>query len=194
VAFSAFLSHYGLLAIFIGAGVEGETVVVTGGLLARQEVFSPIGAVIAAASGSFIADPLFFAAGRRFRHHPRVQKLASRPTFSRAMALLERHPVGFVFAFRFLYGLRTVSPIAIGMSAVRTRTFLMINAAAAAVWGVIFTALGYAFGHGIEQMFGRLRSSEHVVVAAAGIMAIMLGVAGCARFVRRFRRPRASAE
>ena len=65
------ITRYGLAAVFLGAGIEGETMVVTGGLLAHGGLMPVTGVAIAAAAGSFVADQLFFAAGRRFRDHPR---------------------------------------------------------------------------------------------------------------------------
>ncbi len=48
--------------------------------------------------------------------------------------LLERHPTGFILAFRFLYGMRTISPVIIGLSGVPFRKFLLLNAIAAGIW------------------------------------------------------------
>ena len=60
------IAEYGLAAVFLGAGIEGETMVLAGGLFAHEGMLSLPGAMIAAACGSFVADQLFFAAGRRF--------------------------------------------------------------------------------------------------------------------------------
>ena len=61
--------------------------------------------------------------------------------------MLERYPRGFIFVFRFIYGFRTISPIAIGTTAVPSRLFWIVNAAAAAVW--VHGAAGAAFGRGL---------------------------------------------
>ena len=47
------VAKYGLLAILLGAGVEGEAVVVTGGVLAHRGLVPLIPACICAAVGSF---------------------------------------------------------------------------------------------------------------------------------------------
>ena len=115
------------------------------------------GAMIVAVLGSFTADQAWFQIGRRYRDHRWVVRARRQPAFARAIRALERHPVGFIFAFRFLYGLRTVSPIAIGTSSVAARTYLAVNAAAALVWGCTFTLVGYVFGSAFEEFLGRLR-------------------------------------
>jgi membrane protein DedA with SNARE-associated domain len=180
----AILARYGLLAIFAGAVVEGETVVLVGGLLAHQGLMPLTGVAAAATAGSFLADQFFFQIGRRFRDRPYVQRITQRPAFLRAHSLLERHPTAFIFAFRFLYGLRTISPIAIGTSAVPTGTFALLNGFAAVLWGTVIACLGYGFGHGIELAFGRLHSIEHIMVVAAAF----LGTAILFRWIARWRR------
>lgn len=167
------IAKYGLLAVFLGAGIEGETMVILGGVFSHRHLMSFWGAAAAASAGSFLADQAFFFLGRHARHYPRIQKLVEKPAFLRAKRLLERHPAGFIFAFRFIYGLRTISPIAIGMSDVSTMRFISINAAAALVWGALFTAIGYLFGQGIEQMFGRLPIHQHILVVAAAVVILL---------------------
>lgn len=168
------LAQYGLWALGIGAGLEGETVTVLGGIMAHRGLFSFLPAILAASLGSFLADQTFFAAGRYFRDAAYVRKVSARPAFRRALAVFERHPVGFVFAFRFLYGLRTVSPLAIGTTTLRTSRFMAINAAAALLWGTCFVTLGYLFGQGIEAMFGRVHSVEKLLIPLAA-----LAIGGC---------------
>jgi membrane protein DedA with SNARE-associated domain len=52
----------------------------------------------------------------------------------------------------------------------------MLNAIAALVWGQLFTALGYLFGHGIEQILGRLPLHHHLFIGV-GAAAIVAGAA-----------------
>ncbi len=168
----ALVQHYGLVALFVGAGLEGEAAVIAGGLLAHQGLIPLPGAMAAAAAGSFTADQGWFTVGRRLREHRWVARLRAKPAFARALHALERHPRGFIFAFRFIYGLRTVSPIAIGTSRVPQRLFLPVNAAAAAIWGVVFTTIGYLFGDAFERFVGRLHPHGRVLwaVVVAGLL------------------------
>ena len=178
------IAKYGLLAVFLGAGIEGETMVILGGVFAHRHLMTYWEAAAAAAAGSFIADQLFFFTGRHARRWSRIRKLADQPAFQRANRLLERYPAGFIFAFRFVYGLRTISPVAIGMSNVPTATFMAVNAVAAVIWGTLFTAIGYLFGQSIEQIFGHLPLHRHVLVAIAAVAALLIGGAFTYRRLR----------
>jgi membrane protein DedA with SNARE-associated domain len=185
MSIEALVAHYGLLALFVGAGLEGEAVVVAGGILAHRHLVPLAGAMLAASAGSFVADQIWFQVGRRARDAKLVAKARAQPAFARAVAALERHPIGFIFAFRFIYGLRTVSPIAIGTSRVPGRTYLAINAAAAAIWGSLFTLVGYAFGKSFEEFFGRFRPHGHQWLYLAGGIVVAGAVAGAIHWWRR---------
>lgn len=171
------LADYGAWALLVGAAVEGETVVMLGGVLVHRGVLGYASAVAAAAMGSFVADQLLFFLGRSMRHLAWVEKLARTRAFARVSALCERHPLTFVFGFRFLYGLRTVSPLAIGASAVPTRTFVLVNFAAAWTWALVFVSIGYAFGLTLQRLLGRWHPLQHLLLLAALVAGLLMVIA-----------------
>ena len=86
---------------------------------------------------------------------------------------MDRHPDGFILSLRFLYGLRTVGPIALGVSNVPAPRFLVLNVVAAAIWAVCFSLLGYLFGQTIESLLGRLHGVETKLAAALAVAAVV---------------------
>ncbi|MES3154522.1 DedA family protein [Sphingomonas faeni] len=188
MSIESFISQYGLAAIFLGAAFEGETSVVTGGLLAHQHLLPLVGSAVAAVTGSFFADQLFFFAGRHYRDTKRVRRIAEKPAFAKALETLDRHPTIFILSFRFLYGLRTISPIAIGTSHIPARTFVMLNAISALVWGVVFTAIGYVFGDGLIELVDKVMPKQKLAGVAILVVVAALAIAG----VRYWRRRHAS--
>lgn len=184
MALEQLLTHYGALALFAGAALEGETVVILGGVLAHRGVIGWPVAIAAAALGSFLADQLLFWVGRRGLGRLRsAQRLRDTVAFQRVSRWCAAYPVATVFVFRFLYGLRTIGPIAIGASgSIAPRLFFLANLAAAWVWGAVFVALGYSFGRVIEHLFGRIEALHHVLVLGV-LVALVLG--GLAIVLRR---------
>jgi len=139
-------------AVAIGAGLEGEAAAITAGVLAHRHILPPVGAWLVIAAGAFVVDEAFFFLGRRCRDRPFVQRMHAKPAFARAMAFIERYPNAYVFFFRFLYGLRTVSPIAIGFTRIGARRFVLLNALAALIWAAIFVTIGYLFGPAVDRL------------------------------------------
>lgn len=165
-----FISHYGPLAVFLGAGAEGETAAFLGGVFAHRHLMPYWQAAMAAALGSFVADQFFFLAGRYARKLRFVRRFAASDVMGRITHLLETYPTGFILSFRFIYGIRIISPVAIGLSSVPPWRFLLLNFVAAAIWGTVITAVGYLFGNVVETLFGRLRLHIHLLIALATIL------------------------
>jgi membrane protein DedA with SNARE-associated domain len=176
------MAQYGPLAVFIGAGAEGETAAFLGGVFAHRHLMPWWQAAVAAAAGSFVADQLFFLAGRYAAKLAFVQRFSRQKAMRRVTGLLETYPTGFILAFRFIYGIRIISPVAIGLSKVPALRFLLLNAIAAAIWGVVITAVGYLIGNAVEGIFGRLRLHMHLMVALGVILVVVIAAALAVRY------------
>lgn len=175
------ISQYGVVAVFLGAAFEGETAVFLGGVFAHRHFMSWWEAATAAAIGSFAADQAWFFAGRYANRLAIVQRFLATDAAQKVSQLLESHPTGFILAFRFIYGMRTVSPIAIGLSSVPAIRFVVLNFIAAVVWAVLITTIGYLFGNAVEMLFGRLRLHLHLVIAILVIVAVVVALAFASR-------------
>lgn len=169
------IAEYGLWAVGLGAGIEGETVALLGGVMAHRGLIPLLPTILAACLGSFVADQVFFATGRIFRQHRYVRRAQSQPAFARALSAFNRHPILFCFAFRFLYGLRIASPLAIGTTTLASSRFFVLNAAAALLWSMAFVCIGYFFGQTIEIAFGHARKAEHLL-APVLMFAVLIGL------------------
>lgn len=156
----SFLESFGYLAVALGTFFEGETVLVLAGLASHRGYLSLPAVIAAGFAGTFAGDQLYFQLGRRRG----VAFLARRPRLqarlARAQGFLERHHIAFILGFRFLYGLRTVSPFAIGMSDVPLRRYLLLNAIGALVWSVTVGLLGYSVGQSAQILLGRAKAFE----------------------------------
>ena len=168
-----FLQTYGYWAILVGTFLEGETILVLGGLAAHLGYMDLTGVILAAFVGSLCGDQLFFFLGRR--HSPFL--LNRRPSWKskleRANRLIDRFQTPLILGFRFLYGLRTVMPFAIGISSVPVWRFVLLNALGAIVWAGIVASGGYLFGNALEGLLGNIRHYEKilfVLVTLAGAL------------------------
>lgn len=168
------IQQYGYVAIAVGTFFEGETVLVLGGLAAQLGYLELPWVVASAFGGTVCGDQLYFFIGR---FHGRAM-LAKRPHWQRRTQrifdILHRHQNLLLIGFRFLYGLRTITPFAVGMSPVSTTRFVLLNLFSAAIWAVAIGSLGYVFGSAIQAVIGDIKHYE---------LAIMLSVAAAAAVV-----------
>ncbi len=131
-----------------------------GGMSAHRGLFALPAVWLTVLLATLIADQGLFFAGRLAKDRPWVARIRSGPHFAKAQARFERHPQAYVLLFRFLYGLRTVSPLLIGTSGFSRARFAILNLIAAILWSTLFVGLGYAFGFGIEELFDRIPRFE----------------------------------
>lgn len=182
-----FIATYGLLVVFLGTLLEGETIAIMAGFLAHQGAVDGRLALLVAFLGALTSDQVLFLVGRRFADHPMVMRQRKRPLFAKALAKVEASATFYILIFRFLYGLRTVSPLAIGVSNVSLRKFAILNAIAAFIWAATMVGLGFAFGRTIEATLGHFHNVEHILIAmiAVGIVSYAGLTFLHRRFIRR---------
>lgn len=181
---SALLHTHVYTAIVLGSLVEGETTVVLAGFAAHQG-YAPWWAVtLLAATINFLWDQSLFALGR-WRGDWVLDKAPRLRDGVQRIAPLIHHRRWVVFGVRFMYGLRTAGPIALGLAQEPWPDFVVFNALGAAVWATVFAGLGYAFGNAIARVIGV--ATHYEGLAVLGIL--LLGVSVFT--VHRWRRGRA---
>ena len=163
------IARFGYWAVLAGTFFEGETVPVLAGFAAHQGLLRLDLVVLCAFAGSFAGDQVWFWMGRRYGRRWLDKHPQSAAAAERVGRLLDRWGDAFVLSFRFLYGLRTVSPIAIALSSISPLRFAALNLISAAVWAVAVGVVGYVFGQAIQGLIGDLKAWEHRILAAAGI-------------------------
>lgn len=166
-----YLAHYGYAVIAIGAFLEGETILLLAGYAAEQGFFDlrlvvPLGFV-----GAFAGDQFWFYLARR--HGSRW--LAGRPDLlakaTTAKRLIERHATLFILSFRFIIGLRNLGAVAVALSDITTRRFVVLNALAALLWSILVIGAGYLFGEAAAAMLDRVEGIEKQLLAIGGLLA-----------------------
>jgi len=181
---ASLIQTYGYGIVLIGTVLEGETVLTLAGFAAHRGYLQLPLVIVTAAVGGFLGDQCYFLLGRRFGERVFQRFPTFEPGAGRVTRLLDRHNLLVILSIRFLYGLRIVGPLVIGMSAVSWQRFLLLNLLGAILWSAALASLGYAFGNLIESVLGEVREVEKWVFAVIIIVGIV--VAFLHRWRRRF--------
>ncbi len=174
--FKEFVLHWGAWAVAIGTFFEGETIVVAAGAMAHKGLLTFRGVALAAFLGSTLGDTTWFMGGRIWGRpfidkHPKWRKRSER-----IQQFTNRFGIFFVLIFRFIYGIRTVTPAVLGATHYPVVRFLILNVISAAVWALVFTGIGWGLGEGIQQVLSRRGHVGELLIAAV-ILSIILWVA-----------------
>lgn len=183
INFGSLIATYGYPAIIIGTFLEGETIVVIAGFLAHLGYLKLPWVIISAFLGTFAGDQLYFWLGR----NKKIGFLIKRPSYLRrvvkAQELLARHQKVIILGFRFVYGIRTVTPFVIGLSKISGKRFVLFNVIGGIVWSVAVSSGGYLFGNALEIIIGKIKRYEIEILAAIILVVFMVWLVG---FYRRW--------
>lgn len=168
------LAQYGLIAVFIGTFLEGEIVVIAGGLLARLEFLDLWLVLPTAFFATFFGDQFFFYIGRK-RGNAFLDK---RPHLKRrsekVRGLIHDHHNKILFFYRFLYGLRIPTLLALGTSELSTKKFIIINFFNSILWTLLFTLGGYFFGDVFAILVDNIKSYEREIFIGLALIALLV--------------------
>ncbi len=165
---------YGYPALFVGAFLEGEVVLIIAGFMARIGYLNLPWVLAVALLATIAADQFYFYMGRHhgkyyLEKHPKWQ-----PKVERVHDILHRHQNLIMLGFRFMYQFRVVTPFVMGTSEIPWSKFLAYNAFGAIVWTALFGVGGYYFGNALGLFLSDLRHYERTIVL--GLIAVAAAI------------------
>lgn len=186
MTFEELIITYGYPILFLGAMLEGEMFVLVAAFLAYRGYLELPAVIAVALTGTFVGDMFFFVLGRTKGAAWLERRPNWQPSAARVRDLCHRHPIVLAIGFRFLYGIRSVTPFVIGSSGFPARRFVILNTIGGLIWVLVITLGGYTFGHAFESLVHDLRAHEMRLV-------VILAIVGSIIWIHQLRLSRARA-
>lgn len=160
--------------VAVGALIEGEVVLMMAAASAYHGHISVYYVAVFAAVGAIVHDHVLFLLGRLFKD--RFARLKQRRALvQRVDNLLTRYGVYFVCAFRFLYGVRTLTPLLLGASRRFTlAVYSLCVCVSAVIWACLITYLGYTFAVVFDWLVETFAQVKSVIVYGVLGVTVML--------------------
>jgi membrane protein DedA with SNARE-associated domain len=150
--FLELLKEYGYIILFVWSILEGEMGLIMAGIMSHTGDMNLPTAIFVAGLGGFAGDQLYFYVGRFNKGFIQRKLHSQRRKFAIAHLLLKKYGWPIIFAQRYLYGLRTVIPMSIGITKYPSKKFALINLLSAWVWAAITITPAYLLGEQILQV------------------------------------------
>ncbi len=142
-----FVENWGYIAVFLGSLIEGESIIFVAGFMAHEGYLSLPKIILIAFFGTLFADQGLYFVGRHYGNRVIDRFPSLRPRAEKAFQLLKRYDNIFILSFRFIYGIRIISPVVIGASGIGIKRFMVLNLIAALIWSVSSCVAAYYFAH-----------------------------------------------
>ncbi|PAF43033.1 DedA family protein [Helicobacter sp. 11S03491-1] len=154
---------WGYLILFLycmGSGYVG--IVIAGILSSLGSMDIGISIVVAFLGNTFGSSVLVFLG--------RYQKSEILKYFSkhrRKMALahiwLKKYGTWLIFVNKYIYGVKTIIPIAIGLSKYNMRKFLILNAISCAIWAILIGMVSFFASEFIKKIFTHINHMPYLM-------------------------------
>ncbi|WP_417334619.1 DedA family protein [Halarcobacter sp.] len=143
------LKTYGYIILFAWSILEGEAGLIMAGLLSHTGDMNMYMAIFIAGLGGFVGDQIYFYTGRFNKSYVHRKFKGQRRKFALAHILLQKYGWPIIFVQRYMYGMRTIIPISIGLTRYSAKTFAFINLISAWCWAAITIVPTWYFGEEI---------------------------------------------
>jgi membrane protein DedA with SNARE-associated domain len=173
---SEFVKNWGYWAVFFGAIIEGEAVILIASAFAAYDYLSIFYVFLISFLTTVLADQGLFWLGYKMGTDWVVGKF---PGIAKArdkvFHLLSQLDAFFIFSFRFIYGIRIASPIIIGSAHVSPIRFAFYNTLSGFTWASLVCFIGYIVADTIvdgkiDRMPPELAIIGFVVLVVLGLL------------------------
>ena len=139
---------YGYLMVLIGSMIEGEFIILLASKYSADGLLNIYIVFIMVLLGSVITDQLFFILGYKYGRNiiERFFSIRMKNFADKIIRIAKDHETLYSLSFRFILGIRTISPLVLGMTNMSKRKFTILNIIAGLVWSAITCISGYKIG------------------------------------------------
>lgn len=163
------IKTYGYIILFLWCMLEGEMALIMGGILSHTGDMNVGLAIFIAGLGGFAGDQLYFYIGRYNKNYITKKLRSQRRKFAIAHLLMKKYGSPIIFIQRYLYGLRTILPMSIGLTRYSARKFAIINLFSAWAWAAITIIPAYFLGEHILDILGIAKEHWYYALPVVGM-------------------------
>ncbi len=167
-----FIIKFGYPALFLGALLEGESVLIAAGFLAKGGYLNLYVVMLIALMGTYTADVTIFFLGRKKGEGVISRFPVAKTYYPKVKDLFNKYGIWAIFITRYLYGLRLAAAASMGTMKMNKGKYLPFNFLSCTIWAILVGSLGYMFGASLEALIGQVKHYEKIVVGLIIVVGI----------------------
>lgn len=165
-----YITDWGYFILFFWSVLEGELGLIFAGIAAHTGHLNVWMAIFIAGLGGFTGDQIYFYIGRFNKNYIQKKLVSQRRKLALAHLLLQKYGWPIIFIQRYMYGMRTIIPISIGLTRYSSVKFAIINLISAWVWAGITILLAWIFGEQILDILNFFKHHPYILVIGGIIL------------------------
>lgn len=165
------IREWGYIVLFLYSFGGGFLALAVAGVLSYTGDLNIVASIIVAGSANFVGDQFLFLLARNNKSYAKnmMQKYGRKVALAHLM--MRRYGSPVVFLQKYIYGIKTLIPLAMGLTKYSSKKFTLFNAFATVIWALVVGYTSYYMGEVILNM-----ADEFKMYGVALVIAIILGV------------------
>jgi len=165
------IKEWGYIVLFLYSFGGGFLALAVAGVLSYTGDLNIVASIIVAGSANFVGDQFLFTLARNNKSYAKTMMGKYGRKVALAHLLMRRYGSPVVFLQKYIYGIKTLIPLAMGLTKYSIKKFIVFNALATIVWAIVVGYSSYYMGEVILNM-----ADEFKMYGIALVIAIILTV------------------
>ena len=179
------LHTWGYLILFLYSLGGGFLALAAAGVLSSAGELNIVLCIVIACISNFIGDSGLFLVSRYNKKEIMPYLRKQRRNLALAQILFRKYGDRIILIKKFIYGLKTLVPIAIGITKYSFLKFSVINAVSSLIWALVVGLLSYYAGDFVRELYAHVKNAPWIAPLALG--AIVVAIVLYFRFATRKR-------
>jgi len=165
------IKDWGYIILFLYSFGGGFLALVVAGILSFSGELNIFITILVAGVANFIGDQFLFTLARKNKDQAKKMMQKHRRKIAMAHLLMRKYGSLVVFIQKYIYGIKTLIPLAMGLTKYDYRKFIIYNIFATIVWAIVIGSASYMMGDLVYTYIEEFKSYGLAFVAV-----ILLGV------------------
>ncbi|WP_334086405.1 DedA family protein [Helicobacter typhlonius] len=157
------LEKWGYILLFLFSLGGGYVGLLTAGVMSALGKMDIIISILTAGVGNIIGSSLLAYLARYQKNDLMAYLSNHRRKIALSQVWLKKYGVWLIFFSKYLYGIKTIVPLAIGFSRFSIKTFFIFNAMSCAIWAVVVGICGYYASSGVISVLEEINAHSYVM-------------------------------
>lgn len=165
------IRDWGYIILFLYSFGGGFLALVVAGILSYAGELNIVITLLVAGLANFIGDQFLFTLARKNKHQAKEMMQKHKRKIAMAHLLMRKYGSAVVFIQKYIYGIKTLIPLAMGITKYDYKKFIFFNLFATIAWTLIVGLSAYMMGELVYTYIEEFKSYGIAFVAV-----ILIGV------------------
>ncbi len=160
------IKDWGYIILFLYSFGGGFVALVVAGILSYSGELNIVIAMVVAGVANFIGDQFLFTVARKNKHQAKQMMEKHKRKIALSHLMMRKYGTWVIFLQKYIYGIKTLIPLAMGLTKYDYKKFMIFNFVATIVWSLIVGLSAYMLGELVYTYIDEFKSYAPFVVAA----------------------------